>query len=87
MKICVRFVGWPASLFGKSYVWLFFENSPIILRKLLEKLELETGIKINLKDPNLVVLINGKLAEFIGGFNATLKDMDEVVITSISGGG
>ena len=74
-------------LFGRSYVWLFFENSPITLRKLLEKLELEAGIKINLKDPNLVVLINGKLAEFIGGLNATLKDMDEVIITSISGGG
>jgi len=57
------------------------------MNEVLEKLESEKRIKVNLQDPSMVVLVNGRRVEFAGGLNAALKDKDQIVIMPIIVGG
>ncbi|RLF75776.1 hypothetical protein DRN51_03360 [Thermococci archaeon] len=61
------------------------ENST--LDDLLKKLELERRIKIEWDEQNIVILINGRSAEFLGRVKAKLKDMNKIVIMPVAAGG
>lgn len=87
MKVLVKFVGSPYVITGISDTWLVFDKNEITVRELLTKLEMERGVKLNLEIANIVVLVNGRRIEFMGGLDAELKDLDEVVVASIIGGG
>ncbi len=58
-------------------------------RDLLEKLDDLKKIKIDLekKGWNLVVLVNGKHVEFLGGLDAVLHDGDEIAVFPPAAGG
>ena len=87
MKVLVKFVGSPYVITGISDTWLVFDKNEITVRELLTKLEMERGVKLNLETDNIVVLVNGRRIEFMGGLDAKLKDLDEIVVASIVGGG
>jgi molybdopterin converting factor small subunit len=87
MKVLVKFVGSPYVITGISDTWFVFDKNEITVRELLTKLETEKGVKLNLEIPNIVVLVNGRRIEFMGGLDAKLKDSDEIVVASIIGGG
>lgn len=87
MKVLVKFVGSPYVITGISDTWFVFDKNEITVRELLTKLEMERGVKLNLEIANIVVLVNGRRIEFMGGLDAELKDLDEVVVASIIGGG
>jgi molybdopterin converting factor small subunit len=48
---------------------------------------MERGVKLNLETNNIVVLVNGRRIEFMGGLDVKLKDLDEILVASIFGGG
>lgn len=87
MRVRAKFVGSPYTIVGVSDIWLFFDKNEITVRELLTTLEMERGVKLNLESDNIVVLVNGRRIEFMGGLDAKLKDLDEVVVASIVGGG
>ena len=87
MKVLVKFVGSPYVITGISDTWLVFDKNEITVRELLTELETEKGVKFNLEIDNIVVLVNGRRIEFMGGLDAKLKDLDEIVVASIVGGG
>jgi molybdopterin converting factor small subunit len=87
MKVLLKFVGSPYVITGISDTWFVFDKNEITVRELLTKLETEKEVKLNLEIPNIVVLVNGKRIEFMGGLDAELKDLDEVVVASIVAGG
>ncbi len=86
MKVRLKFAGDIHKKFGVADLWLSLNNEATV-KEILSKLEREKGIKIDLEDTNMVVLVNGRRVEFIGGLNAILKDMDEVVVMPIIAGG
>lgn len=86
MKVHVKFAGDTHKKFGTADLWLFLQNEATV-KEILVRLEKEKGIKIDLEDARIVVLVNGRRLEFIGGLNATLKDMDEIVVMPIVAGG
>ncbi|MEM3703668.1 MAG: MoaD/ThiS family protein [Candidatus Bathyarchaeia archaeon] len=86
MKVRVKFAGGMHKKFGAEDLWLSLQDEAT-LREVLALLEREKGIKINLEDTSIVVLVNGKRLEFVGGLDARLKDMDEVVVMPIIAGG
>ncbi|NWF78173.1 MAG: MoaD/ThiS family protein [Chloroflexi bacterium] len=87
MKVLAKFVGSPYKIVGVSDIWLFFDKDEITVRELLNKLEMERGVKFTLESDNIVILVNGRRIEFMGGLDARLKDLDEIVVASIIGGG
>ncbi|MCS7114549.1 MAG: MoaD/ThiS family protein [Nitrososphaerota archaeon] len=86
MKVRVKFVGEMHKKFGMEDLWLSLHDKAAV-KDVLAKLEMEKGVKIDLGDPSLVVLVNGRRIEFMGGSNASLKDMDEIVVMPIIAGG
>ncbi|MEM2103720.1 MAG: MoaD/ThiS family protein [Candidatus Bathyarchaeia archaeon] len=86
MKIHVTFAGDAYKKFGTVDLWLSFQGEATV-KEVIAKLEKEKSLKINLEDQSMVVLVNGRRVEFIGGLDARLKDMDEVVIMPIIAGG
>lgn len=86
MKVRVKFVGEMHKRFGMEDLWLPLGEKTTV-KEVLVKLEREKGIKIDLGDSSLVVLVNGRRVEFIGGLSASLKDMDEIVVMPIVAGG
>jgi len=86
MKVHIKFVGKFHEEFSTEDLWLFLQNGAT-MKEVLEKLEREKNIKVNLQDPSMVVLVNGKRVEFAGGLSAVLKDLDEIVIMPIIAGG
>jgi len=82
----MKFVGKFHEEFRTEDLWINLQNGATI-KELLEKLESEKSIKVNLQDPSMVVLVNGKRTEFAGGLSAVLRDLDEIVIMPIIGGG
>jgi molybdopterin converting factor small subunit len=86
MRVHIKFVGKFHEEFRKEDLWIFFQNGAT-MKELLEKLEREKNIKVNLQDSSMVVLVNGRRVEFVGGLDATLRDLDEIVIMPIIGGG
>jgi molybdopterin converting factor small subunit len=86
MRVHVRFVGKFHEEFRREDLWIHLQNGAT-MKELLEKLEREKSIKVNLQDPSMVILVNGRRVEFSGGLNAVFKDNDEIVIMPIIGGG
>lgn len=86
MRVRVKFAGGMHKKFGMADLWLSLSDETTV-KEVLAKLEKEKGIKINLEDTSIVVLVNGRRVEFIGGLNTRLKDMDEVVVMPIIAGG
>lgn len=86
MKVHIKFVGKFHEEFSTEDVWLYLQNGAT-MKEVLEKLEREKSIKVNLQDSSMVVLVNGKRVEFVGGLNAVLRDLDEIVIMPIIAGG
>jgi len=86
MKVHMKFVGKFHEEFRTEDLWINLENGAT-MKELLEKLEREKSIKVNLQDSSMVVLVNGRRIEFVGGLNAALRDLDEIVIMPIIGGG
>jgi molybdopterin synthase sulfur carrier subunit len=86
MRVRVKFAGDMHKKFGMADLWLSLSDETTV-KEVLAKLEKEKGIKINLEDTSIVVLVNGRRVEFIGGLNTRLKDMDEVVVMPIIAGG
>ena len=86
MKVFVKLIAQVAEGIGRPEFWIFLEENST-LEDLLKKLELERRIKIEWDKRNIVILINGRSAEFLGGVKAKLKDMDKIVIMPVAAGG
>lgn len=82
----MKFIGEARKKFNLEDLWISFQEEPTV-KDVLAELERERGVKINLEDSSVAVLVNGRRIEFIGGLNATLKHMDEVTIMPIIAGG
>lgn len=89
LKVLVKFVGRPYEMTGKRQTWLYFNNScdKVTLRDLLNRVEKETGVRFSVGEGGIVILVNGRNVDYVGGLNANLKDLDEVIIASVAGGG
>ncbi len=86
MKVRLKFAGEVHKKYGLADLWLIIHGEATV-KEVLATLEKEKGIKINLEDSSIVVLVNGRRVEFIGGPNAIVKDMDEIVVMPIIAGG
>jgi len=86
MRVHLKFMGKFDGELSMEDVWIYLQNGAT-MKEVLEKLEREKSIKVNLQNSSMVVLINGKRMEFVGGLNTTLRDLDEIVIMPIIGGG
>jgi molybdopterin converting factor small subunit len=86
MRVHIKFVGKFHEEFNTEDSWIYLQNGAT-MNEVLEKLEREKSIKVNLQDPSMVVLVNGRRVEFAGGLNAALKDKDQIVIMPIIVGG
>jgi molybdopterin converting factor small subunit len=86
MRVHIKFVGKFHDEFRSEDLWIYLQNRAT-MKEVLEKLKSEKSIKVNLQNPSMVVLVNGKRVEFVGGLNAALRDLDEIVIMPIIGGG
>jgi len=86
MRVHLKFMGKFDGELSMEDVWIYLQNGAT-MKEVLEKLEREKSIKVNLQNSSTVVLINGKRMEFVGGLNTTLRDLDEIVIMPIIGGG
>jgi molybdopterin converting factor small subunit len=83
----VKLVGILHHAAGVSDIWLSFNEDKVSAKEVFTKLEKEKGVKPNIRDSNIIVLINGRHMEYIGGLDAELKDSDEIVVTPIVGAG
>jgi molybdopterin converting factor small subunit len=86
MRVHMKFVGRFHEEFRREDLWIYLQNGAT-MKEMLERLEREKSIKVNLQDSGMVVLVNGRRVELVGGLNASLKDNDEIVIMPIIGGG
>jgi molybdopterin converting factor small subunit len=86
MRVHIKFVGKFHKEFRMEDLWIYLQNEAT-MKEVLEKLEREKSIKVNLQNSSTAVLVNGKRVEFVGGLNAALRDLDEIVIMPITGGG
>lgn len=88
VRILVRFVGRPYDMINKREVWLYFnDRDKVTFKDLLNRLEVEMGVKFNVGWGGIIALVNGRNVDHMGGLHACLKDQDEVTIASIVGGG
>ena len=86
MRVHLKFVGKFHEEFSTEDAWIYLQNGAT-MKEVLEKLERDKSIKVNLQDSGMVILVNGKRMEFVGGLIAVLKDLYEIVIMPIIGGG
>ena len=86
MKVFVKLIAQVAEDIDRPEFWGFLEENST-LDDLLKKLELERRIKIEWDEQNIVILMNGRSAEFLGRVKAKLKDMDKIVIMPVAAGG
>ncbi|MBS7640059.1 MoaD/ThiS family protein [Candidatus Bathyarchaeota archaeon] len=86
VKVRVKFIGEMRKKFSIEDLWISFQSVPTI-KDVLAELERERGVKVNLGDSSVAILVNGRRIEFIGGLNAKLKHMDEIVIMPAIAGG
>jgi molybdopterin converting factor small subunit len=54
---------------------------------LLHELEKSRGLRINFKEKNIAILVNGRPVDTLEGLETKLKDLDKVFIMPIIGGG
>jgi len=86
MKVRVKFVGELHKKYGLTDIWLFVDEDATV-EDVLAKIEKEHGISVNPEDTSITFLVNGRHLDFIGGYKAKLKDLDEIVIMPIIAGG
>jgi len=86
MKVFVKLIAQVVEGIDRPEFWVFLEENST-LDDLLKKLELERRIKIEWDEQNIVILINGRSAEFLGRVKAKLKDMNKIVIMPVAAGG
>jgi molybdopterin converting factor small subunit len=86
MRVHIKFVGKLHEELSMEDVWIYLQNGAT-MKEVLEELESKKSIKVNLQNSSMVVLVNGRRMEFVGGLNATLRDLDEIVIMPITVGG
>jgi molybdopterin converting factor small subunit len=66
--------------------WMFLEEGSTV-GDFLKKLEKDKGIKINLNDRNIVILVNGRSIKFLGNLEAKLRELNKIVIMPVVAGG
>lgn len=88
VRVLVKFIGRPYDATNRRQVWIYFDShGEVTLRDLLNKIEMEIGVRFDVGKEGIIALINGRNAYYMGGLNANLKDLDEVIIASVAGGG
>jgi molybdopterin converting factor small subunit len=87
MRVLMRFVGSPYKTVGISDIWFYFDKNKVTVREVLAKLEMENRVKLNLQDPSIVILVNGRHIEYMGGLDAEVKNSDKIVVASFVAGG
>jgi molybdopterin converting factor small subunit len=86
MKVHIKIVGEIRQRSGMTDMWIFLPNNATV-KEALAELEKKEEIKINTENTNIAIFLNGRRLDFIGGFNASLKEMDEIVVMPIIAGG
>jgi len=86
MKVFVKLIGHVARGVYDPEFWVSLDEGST-LKDLIEKLIREKGIKFELDKGDVVVLINGRSSDFLGGLGTQLKDMDKIVIMPVVAGG
>ncbi|GBC72758.1 hypothetical protein HRbin04_00150 [archaeon HR04] len=90
VKIRVRLLGGVKRLLGRDVIDLDAQGEVMTLKDLLSLL---ASMSMNrdtnglLTPSNLLVVINGKEASLLGGFDAVIKDGDQVSILTVVHGG
>ncbi|MCS7096176.1 MAG: MoaD/ThiS family protein [Candidatus Bathyarchaeota archaeon] len=85
MRIRVKFVGDLHQKVGMTDLWVHLPDGSTV-ENLLEDLR-RNGIKVDSENSSMVIFVNGRRLEFIGGLKAGLKDLDELIIMPIIAGG
>ncbi|MEM2273736.1 MAG: hypothetical protein QXX56_05960, partial [Candidatus Bathyarchaeia archaeon] len=73
MKVHVKFASNMRKGSNIVDLWMHFQNNEVTVKEVLDKLEREKKIKVDLKDTSIIILVNGRRVEFVGGFDAKLK--------------
>ncbi|MEM3549692.1 MAG: MoaD/ThiS family protein [Candidatus Bathyarchaeia archaeon] len=86
MKVHVKIFGEIRQRSGMTDLWIFLPNNATV-KEALAELEKKEEIKIKTDGRNIAIFLNGRRLDLIGGFNASLKEMDEIVVMPIIAGG
>lgn len=65
--------------------WIFLPEKATVKDAFAELVK--RSVKVDTENISMVIFVNGRRLEFIGGLNTVLKDMDEIVIMPIIAGG
>ncbi len=85
MKVRVRFVGDLQQKVGMTDSWIFLPEGATVKEALVEFRK--RGVKLDLENSSMVIFVNGRRLDFMGGINSPLKDLDEIVVMPIIAGG
>lgn len=87
MRVLLKFVGRPFKIVSVSNMWFIFDKDKVTMREVLEKLKDEKRVKLDFQDSSIVILVNGRNIEHLGGLEAEIRDLDQVVVASFAAGG
>jgi molybdopterin converting factor small subunit len=86
MLINVKFVGRAHEAAGTSELPFYIPcEDKLTLREFILKLH-QKGIRINVEEPGILVLVNGRNSSLLKGFETEIKNNDTVVIGYFTGG-
>jgi len=85
MKVRVKFVGDLQQKVGMADLWIFLPEGATVKEALVELGK--RGVKLEVENSSMVIFVNGRRLDFIGGINSPLKDLDEIVVMPIIAGG
>lgn len=85
MKVRVKLVGDLRQKVGMDDFWIFLPEKATVKDAFAELVK--RSVKVDTENISMVIFVNGRRLEFIGGLNTVLKDMDEIVIMPIIAGG
>jgi molybdopterin converting factor small subunit len=87
MLVNVKFVGRAHETAGTSEMQLYIPSlHKVTLRDLILKLH-QKGLQINVEEPGILILVNGRNPLLLKGFETEIKNNDTVVIGYFTGGG
>ncbi|MCY0868118.1 MAG: MoaD/ThiS family protein [Desulfurococcus sp.] len=86
MKVFVKLLARIAEKAVKPEAWIHL-NEDSTLQDLLERVAEELGVKVDLNQEDIVILVNGRSIEFLNGVKTKLRDEDVVVIMPPAAGG
>jgi molybdopterin converting factor small subunit len=66
--------------------WVLLKPNSTV-SSLLHELEKSRELRINFKEKNIAILVNGRPVDTLEGLETKLKDLDKVFIMPIIGGG